>query len=67
MKLIDDKLVLLKDEVASLAEHCEALGDEKTRQLLLEVEELLTITHDTFIGKTLTNLSMHQMGKHRKH
>jgi hypothetical protein len=67
MKLIDDKLTFLRDEVTQLAEHCDTLGDEKTRQLLLEIDELLEYTHKAFLGKTLTSFSNMPVSKHGKH
>ncbi|MFC4702057.1 hypothetical protein ACFO4O_18075 [Glaciecola siphonariae] len=67
MKFIDNKLAKLKAEVSELADHCEQLGDEKTRQLLLEVEELLDITHSSFLGKSLNNIMPHQINKQQKH
>ena len=67
MKLIDDKLHFLRDEVIQLAEHCEGLGDEKTRQLLLEIDEMLEFTHNTFLGKTLTSIPIAGITKNRKH
>ncbi|MBT1452523.1 hypothetical protein KJ365_16700 [Glaciecola sp. XM2] len=67
MKHIDNKLHELRAEVSELAEHCKELGDEKTRQLLLEVDELLEVTHSTLLGKTLKTLSSMAMSKHRSH
>ncbi|WP_395340554.1 hypothetical protein PN836_017130 [Ningiella sp. W23] len=67
MKLIDDKLTFLREEIETLVDHCESLGDEKTRQLLLEVGELLEVTHSTFLGKTLKSISDATLGKQRKH
>nr|WP_136251874.1 hypothetical protein [Ningiella ruwaisensis] len=67
MKLIDSKIQYLREEVASLAEHCQSLGDEKTRQLLLEVDELLEITHSTFLGKALNNITHLGQQKSQKH
>lgn len=67
MKIIDEKLQFLREEVVQLVEHCEHLGDEKTRQLLLEVDELLEVTHHTFLGKTLKNVTINNILKSRKH
>lgn len=67
MKLIEDKLQFLRQEVISLATHCDEIGEEKTKQLLLEIEELLEVTQGTFIGKVLTNTSMHDINKNRRH
>ncbi len=65
--MVDSKLNKIKQEVADLADHCQDVGDEKTRQLLLEVSELLEITHDTFLGRALNGISQSMLDKHQKH
>lgn len=65
--MVDNKLNYLKREVSELAEHCSQIGDEKTHQLLLEVAELLDITHSAFLGKALTNISKGLQTNREKH
>jgi archaellum component FlaC len=67
MKHIDNKLHDLRAEVLSLAKHCNKLGDEKTRQLLLEVDELLEVTHSTFLGQTLRKIASMTPSKYSSH
>jgi hypothetical protein len=67
MKAIDDKLKNLKVEVADLAVKCQHIGDDRTHQLLLEVIELLDVTHDTFLGKALQNIPETMMRNIKKH
>lgn len=67
MKAIDQKLTQLKEEAAELAEKCQTIGDYKTHQLLLEVIELLDVTHNTFLGKALTNIPETFLKNMKKH
>lgn len=67
MKFIDDKLHELKEEALDLAGKCQEIGDEKTYQLMLEVVELLEVTHDTFLGKALTNVASSVLKDNQKH
>ncbi|MDT0596031.1 hypothetical protein [Glaciecola petra] len=67
MKFIDDKLNQLRQETADLAIKCHDIGDDKTHQLMLEVLELLEVTHDTFLGKSLTNVSNNVLKDNQKH
>lgn len=67
MKLIDEKLGQLRHETAELAAKCQSIGDDKTHQLLLEVIELLDVTHDTFLGKALTNIPDTMIKNIKKH
>jgi hypothetical protein len=67
MKFIDEKLGSLRLEVEALVEHCDDLGDQKTRQLLLEVHELLEITHSSFLGQSLNSIDAPIANKHQKH
>lgn len=67
MKNIDEKLHLLRHETSELAEKCRMIGDNKTHQLLLEVCELLEVTHDTFLGKAMSNIEHALLKDDRKH
>lgn len=67
MKAIDEKLHSLKQDVSDLANKCQNIGDDKTHQLLLEVFELLDVTHDTFLGKALTNIPDTLLKNAKKH
>lgn len=67
MKAIDDKLHSIKEEVSELALKCQAIGDHKTHQLLLEVAEMLDVTHDAFLGKALTNIPDTILKNMKKH
>ena len=67
MKVIDDKLKTLKTEAAELAVKCQSIGDDKTHQLLLEVVELLDVTHNTFLGKALQNIPDTMLRSMKKH
>ena len=67
MKFIDDKLHELKQETADLAVKCRDIGDDKTHHLMLEVLELLEVTHDTFLGKALTNVANTVLKDNQKH
>lgn len=67
MKAIDEKLSSLKEDVCDLAEKCHAIGDDKTHQLLLEVAELLDVTHSAFLGKALTNIPDTLLKNMKKH
>lgn len=67
MKHIDQRLHTLRQETKELAEQCRQIGDDKTYQLLLEVYELMEITHDTFLGKALTNIDGNLIKGNQKH
>lgn len=67
MKFIDDKLHHLRQETADLAVKCYDIGDDKTHQLMLEVLELLEVTHDTFLGRALTNVASNVLKDNQKH
>jgi hypothetical protein len=67
MKHIDNKLHDLRAEVLALAKHCNELGDQQTRALLLEVDELLEVTHNSFLGKTLRTIASVTASKHSSH
>lgn len=67
MKDIDEKLHQIKQDSSELALKCSEIGDEKTHQLLLEVVELLEVTHDTFLGKALSNVPATLLKGDRKH
>lgn len=56
MKFVDQKLKTLKAQTSELALKCHDIGEHKTHQLLLEVIELLDVTHDAFLGKALKNV-----------
>ncbi len=67
MKVIDEKLAQLKEDAADLASKCQTIGDDKTHQLLLEVVELLDVTHNTFLGKALNNIPETFLKNIKKH
>lgn len=52
----DSKFNFLKQQLTELLEHCQEAGDTTTEQLLLEVEELLHISHESFLGNALQSI-----------
>lgn len=67
MESIEKKLIKLREDTQSLAESCRDIGEEKTHQLLLEVEEMLEVAHQTFVGSALKTTNESSYSKHRKH
>lgn len=67
MDFVDKKLEELKTEAAMLAERCNEIGDHKTQQLMLEVVEMLEVTHHTFLGNALKTISSSLIGEKQKH
>ncbi|MGQ8365330.1 hypothetical protein [Glaciecola sp. 1036] len=67
MQTINKKLQAIQHEVHLLTEYCLETGDEKTRQLLLEVLEILDITHSSLQGKSLRGFSNHSSTHIKSH
>ncbi|MGB3725274.1 MAG: hypothetical protein WA981_05865 [Glaciecola sp.] len=67
MKEIDAKLIQLKLDTVDLAKRCQQISDDDTYKRLLDVIELLEVTHDTFLGKAVPNSTNVLMKGDQKH
>ena len=56
MTAVDTKFQQIKKELAELMMECHESGDKTTMQLLHEVEEMLHISHESFLGNALQSI-----------